>query len=102
MPKVEIDYKINLGSVLNALLLLTGIAGGALAYFSDQKVETQSVRLLQQQVQVLQTADQAISTKITEGQQNTTNRLSTLETQNVFILRSLDRLEAAISARKPL
>lgn len=102
MPKLEIDYKINVGNLLNALLLVVGILGGAFAYFADQKIESQSVKSLQVQVQSLQAADQQITSKITEAQQLTTNQLSTLEAQNTFIIRSLDRMEAAITRVKPI
>lgn len=99
MPKLELDYKVNLGSLLNAVLLVAAIVGGAYAWLSDQKIESQTVRVLKERVQQLQATDAQITAKITEAQEKTTNRLSTLETQNIFILRSLDRLETAINAR---
>jgi hypothetical protein len=99
MPKVEIDYTINIGSLINAALLLAAMIGGSFAYFSDQKIEGLSVKTLQQQVQSLQSTDAQITSKITEAQTSTTNRLSTLEAQNVFIIRSLDRVETAIRGK---
>lgn len=101
MPKLEIEYKVNLGSLINAALLLSAILGGIYAYLSDQRMESATVSDLRGQVQRLGAADQQISAKITEAQERTTNRLSSLETQNTFIIRSLNRLEDAIS-RKPL
>ena len=102
MPKLEMDYKVNVGSLINAILLLFGIMAGAFAYFSDQKIESQTVQALKERVQILQAADAQLSAKITEAQERTTNRLSTLETQNTFILRSLNRVENAIERFKPL
>lgn len=100
MPKIDIDWKFNIGSLLNAVLLLAAIVGGAFAYFADQRAESQMVRQLKDRVQFLQATDQQISAKITEAQERTTNRLTTLEAQNVFIIRSLDRLESALRDRK--
>jgi hypothetical protein len=99
MPKVEIDYTVNIGSIINAGLLLLGIMGGALAYFSDQRIESETVRALKDRVQQLQQADQQITSKITEAQINTTNRLSTLEAQNTFIINSLNRLESTLRGK---
>ncbi|MGD9729562.1 MAG: hypothetical protein AB7R40_23645 [Nitrospiraceae bacterium] len=102
MPKLELDYTVNLGNLINAALLLSGIVLGSFAYFSDQKIESQTVRTLKERVQTLQAADAQLSAKITEAQERTTNRLSTLETQNTFILRSLNRVENAIERFKPV
>ena len=100
MPKIDIDYKVNIGSVINGALMIFGMIAAAIAYFADQRVEGQAVKSLQASVQVLQTADQTITNKITDAQLATANRLTNLETQNVFILRSLDQLETAIRERK--
>lgn len=100
MPKIDIDWRPNIGSLINAAILLLGFLAAAAAWVSDRRLDSEAVKVLQQQVSSLQSADSIITSKITEGQQSTTNRLSTLETQNVFILRSLDRLETAIRDRK--
>lgn len=96
MPKLEIDYKFNIGSLVNAGILLLGFVGAAIAYYSDQKLESANVKTLQAHVIRLQATDEQITAKIIEAQQQTTNRLGVVETQNSFMLRSLNRLETSV------
>lgn len=99
MPKIEIDYRPNIMSIINTVLVLLGMLGGVAFFYSDVRHDGQKIQAVSRQVEALHQADQTITNKINEGQQMTTNRLSTLEAQNAFIIRSLDRVESAIRGK---
>lgn len=85
-------------SSCNAIMLAIGLIAGAVLFYGDTKHSdrTQESRILKVEDRIGKIETALIGT-VRDGQERTNARLTTLETQNVFIMRSLDRLEASMS-----
>lgn len=91
-------------STANMLMLAGGLLWAISVFWGDTKHDAryldQRLSSIAVRVEALERVDQATIGTIRDGQEKTTNRLTTLETQNTFIMRSLDRLETAVKAIK--
>lgn len=85
----------------NFLILLCGLLWAFAVFYGDTKSTDRTMRenvlAIQERVAKLEGSNAAMFGTVRDGQEKTNGRLTTLETQNVFILRSLDRLEAALA-----
>src|ERR1044072_116965 len=88
-------------STFNALMLAGGLLWAAAIFYGDSRTsgahQANQIEQLSGRVSKLEGADQAMIGTVRDGQEKTNARLTTLETQNVFILRQLDRVEAALA-----
>lgn len=102
MPKVEFEptLKVNFNTVLLICQLATlawAIFGGAIGWAVNSTTTQVDVTHNTHEIVKLQAANKAVSDRVAEAQEKTASRLTALETQNVYILQSLNRLETTVA-----
>lgn len=94
MPKIDLEKNGRLLQLLvsmgNMLLLAVGLIWAVATFWGDTKQDSKQVAVLSGKVE-----------SVRDEQIKSTSRLVVLETQNIFILQSLSRLENGMNNRSP-
>lgn len=105
MPRFDLEKHgkaLQLGvSTFNALMLAGGMLWFVAIWYGDTKTsgvtQSRQLELLSERVAKLEGSDLAMIGTVRDGQERTSARLATVETQNVFIMRQIDRVEATLA-----